>query len=114
MILNSWKDIASYLHCSVRTAQRCERAGMPVHRPSGHSRSAVVAMTDELDAWRNRPRNEPVSVAHVIARRREVQAFAIALRKQLQECREHSASLRMRVRAIRTIRGYNVTESSKS
>ena len=35
-VLNSWKEIASYLGRSVRTVQRWEREfGLPVHRPAG-------------------------------------------------------------------------------
>ena len=60
MVLNSWKEIAAYLGRGVRTVQRYERdLGLPVRRPRGKSRSAVIALTDELDAWlRNAPRNE--------------------------------------------------------
>lgn len=48
--LGSWKEIATFLGVSVRTARRWEqRAGMPVHRaPSSH----VYAQTAELDRWR--------------------------------------------------------------
>ena len=56
-ILNSWKEIASYLGRGVRTLQRYEeKLGLPVHRPSGRERSAVVAFADELERWlRNAP-----------------------------------------------------------
>jgi hypothetical protein len=51
-ILNSWKQIAAYLGRGVRTVQRWERNfGLPVHRPIGHDRSAVVAVIDEVNAW---------------------------------------------------------------
>ncbi len=51
-ILNSWKEISSYLGRGVRTVQRWEVFfGMPVHRPAGKERSAVVAFAAELDAW---------------------------------------------------------------
>jgi len=51
-ILNSWKEIAAYLGRGVRTVQRWENdLGMPVHRPKGKDRSAVLAIADELDAW---------------------------------------------------------------
>jgi len=51
-VLNSWKEIASYVGRGVRTVQRWESdVGLPVHRPRGKSRSAVLAMTDEVDAW---------------------------------------------------------------
>ena len=51
-ILNSWKEIASYLGRGVRTVQRWERdLGLPVHRPKGKDRSAVLAFPEELDQW---------------------------------------------------------------
>jgi len=33
MILSGWKEIASYLHCGVRTVQRWEMDGLPIRRP---------------------------------------------------------------------------------
>lgn len=51
-VLNSWKEIASHVGRGVRTVQRWERdLGMPVRRPRSKSRSAVLAMSDEIDAW---------------------------------------------------------------
>lgn len=51
-VLNSWKEISRYLHRGVRTVQRWERElGLPVRRPRGKSRSAVVAVRSELDDW---------------------------------------------------------------
>jgi hypothetical protein len=60
-VLNSWKEIAQHLGRGVRTIQRWERdLGLPVRRPRGKSRSAVIALVDELDAWvRNTPTQEP-------------------------------------------------------
>ena len=56
--LNGWKEIGSYLGRVVRTAQRWEMLGMPVHRPATKKRTAVIAFPHELDSWlvRNRPR----------------------------------------------------------
>jgi hypothetical protein len=51
-ILNSWKEIAKYLDRGVRTAQRWERdLQLPVRRPRGKRRSAVLALRKEIDAW---------------------------------------------------------------
>ena len=51
-LLNSWKEIAAYLGRGVRTVQRWEASlGLPVHRPKGKDRSAVLAIADEMDAW---------------------------------------------------------------
>jgi len=52
VLLNSWKEIANHLGRGVRTVQRWEHElGLPVRRPWGRSRSTVMAMSDELDAW---------------------------------------------------------------
>jgi hypothetical protein len=50
-LLSSWKEISQYLKCGVRTAQRYERFGLPVHRASVSSRAAVRANAKELDRW---------------------------------------------------------------
>jgi hypothetical protein len=51
-ILNSWKEIADYLDRGIRTVQRWERdLHLPVRRPRGKRRSAVLAIRHEIDAW---------------------------------------------------------------
>ena len=51
-LVNSWKEIALYLGRGVRTVQRWEHElGLPVRRPHGKSRSAVIALKPELDRW---------------------------------------------------------------
>ena len=53
-ILSGWKEIASYLGMGVRTVQRYERElGLPIHRPAGHSRGAVIGVKAEIDGWIN-------------------------------------------------------------
>ena len=50
--LSSWKAIATYLDCSVRTVRRWERAeGLPVHRHVHQKLSRVFALKTEIDAW---------------------------------------------------------------
>jgi tetratricopeptide (TPR) repeat protein len=50
--LVSWKAIAEYLGCDVRTAKRWELdRRMPVHRAPGVKRSGVFAYTAEIDEW---------------------------------------------------------------
>lgn len=70
-VLHSWKDIASYTGRGVRTIQRYEtQLGFPVRRPSGSSRSAVLAFTNEIDAWlahspkRSESENKTVVLTH--------------------------------------------------
>ena len=52
-LLRSWKEIAAYLGCDVRTCHRWEdQRGMPVHRAeAAEKKSPVFAYKDELDAW---------------------------------------------------------------
>lgn len=50
--LQSWKEIAVYLRCGVRTVQRWERLkGLPVRRPRPGDRSPVFAFPSEIDQW---------------------------------------------------------------
>ena len=52
-ILDSWKQIAQYLHREVRTCYRWARElGLPVHRIDDKSpKSKVFAYKDEIDKW---------------------------------------------------------------
>lgn len=52
VMLNSWKEIASYLDRGVRTVQRWERElQLPIHRIGKGKRSPVYAITTELKLW---------------------------------------------------------------
>lgn len=68
-VLNSWKEIADYMGRGVRTVQRYERdLRLPVHRPAGKSRSAVIAFADEIDLWiRKGPLGSPTN-GHALKR----------------------------------------------
>lgn len=52
-ILNSWKEISSYLEHNIRTCSRWEKKlGLPIHRyDNDSSRSTVFAHKSELDKW---------------------------------------------------------------
>ena len=51
-MLNSWKEIASFLNRGVRTVQRWERdLQLPVHRIGKGKRSPVYASAPELKFW---------------------------------------------------------------
>lgn len=57
-VLNSWKEVAAYLGRGVRTVQRWEQElGLPVRRPRGKDRSAVIALKADLDRWLQRSPN---------------------------------------------------------
>ncbi|MFZ0629825.1 MAG: hypothetical protein WA399_06155 [Acidobacteriaceae bacterium] len=51
-VLTSWKEIARYMGKGVRTVQRWEQDfGLPVRRPVGSSKTAILARPGDLDAW---------------------------------------------------------------
>lgn len=51
-VLTSWKGIAQYMGKGVRTVQRWEQDfGLPVRRPFGSDKKAVLARRCDLDAW---------------------------------------------------------------
>src|SRR5580658_7090422 len=67
--LQGWKAIADYLDCSVKTAQRREGKGLPIHR---HDVLGVLAYPCELEAWiiatkitHLPPQEPPPSVARI-------------------------------------------------
>jgi hypothetical protein len=51
-VLTSWKDIARYMGKGVRTVQRWEQDfGLPVRRPHGSNKKAILARPCDLDTW---------------------------------------------------------------
>ncbi len=87
-ILNSWKEIAAYIGRGVRTVQRWESIGLPVRRPRAHSRSAVIAMSDEIDAWlRSAPTAETTTQSNDGVVLRTTQAAA-SIRQAITDYRE--------------------------
>jgi Tol biopolymer transport system component len=60
-ILQSWKEIASYLGRAERTCRRWEKEfGLPVHRMDGSPSASVFAYKEELDRWLDRLLHEKV------------------------------------------------------
>ncbi|HTP70249.1 MAG TPA: hypothetical protein VMJ35_15170 [Dongiaceae bacterium] len=59
-LLDSWKEIASFLGREVRTAQRWEKSEqLPVHRHIHRKNGTVYAFKAELEAWRNSRSQRP-------------------------------------------------------
>jgi hypothetical protein len=57
--LRGWKEIASAVHASERTAQRWEETmGLPVHRVPATRGDQVFAYRSELDAWMTAQRDQ--------------------------------------------------------
>jgi hypothetical protein len=88
-LLNSWKEIASYLGRGVRTVQRWEsQMGLPVHRPAGKDHSAVLAFSSELDEWLNRDavRNSSALPTHLAFDPAPMQSLLAQADHLLQRC----------------------------
>jgi tetratricopeptide (TPR) repeat protein len=52
VLLDGWKEVASYLHRGERTAKRWEQQReLPIHRVPGGARASVYANSAELDQW---------------------------------------------------------------
>ncbi len=75
---DSWKEIASYLKRSVRTAQRWEKLeGLPVHRHRHRSLGSVYAFRGELDLWFQARRSKREAGAPRTARAQGAPAVAV-------------------------------------
>jgi phage terminase Nu1 subunit (DNA packaging protein) len=116
VVLNSWKEISQYMGRSVRTLQRWERYGLPVHRPSGRDKSSVYALPHELKQWleKGKPK-EPVDKEYedrlhaIMDRAHNVADSMEQLRKNthtLQERLQRSMELRDLYRSRRGNNGH--------
>jgi phage terminase Nu1 subunit (DNA packaging protein) len=116
-VLNSWKEISSYIGRGVRTVQRWEEHyGLPVHRPSGRDRSAVYALVDEVDAWlKAGATHQKLAGAkkpldpEVLAYCEQLITNAGAIRERLRETRQRTEEIRSKINESRKARQ---TESS--
>jgi hypothetical protein len=107
-ILSGWKDIANHLGKGVRTVQRYEHElRLPIHRPAGKARGAVITTTAELDSWvnasplresfalrRELPKSVPVlenlsaAVAEHRRLRKEIARLRVGIRDEMERLRE--------------------------
>jgi hypothetical protein len=79
-ILESWKEIAAYLHRNVSTVRRWEkREGLPVRRHEHRERSSVYAIPAELDAWRARRQPDPEAAPTLLLSRWLAIAVAVVV-----------------------------------
>ena len=100
MILSGWKEIAGYLHCGVRTVQRWEAEGLPIHRPATGRRSHVIADSTELDRWvrRSAITSGSLSVLTAIDNSKRLQRETKA---RILQLREHVLRLQAGVTGLR-------------
>jgi hypothetical protein len=95
--LSSWKEIANYMGKGVRTVQRYEAEfGLPVRRPAGKSRAAVVATRSDIDAWVEASSNRAAlqrSVSSILTRDPELNEIREGIR-EMHELRRQMHGLR--------------------
>jgi phage terminase Nu1 subunit (DNA packaging protein) len=106
MILSGWKEIASYLHCGVRTVQRWEMDGLPVRRPLPGKRSHVIAHSEELDRW-VRYGNAVIEYPHLSASLTRAQRLHAEARTRIVELNARIARLRDEVAELHARRQCN-------
>lgn len=90
-LLCGWKEIAEYMHLTVRTAQRWQRVGLPVRRAYESQRSPVLAAQHELEQW--------LSMRETRRRRRPSESQ----RRLVSEFRELRSAQRRTHRVTRTL-----------
>lgn len=105
MLLTGWKEIANYLRCGVRTAQRWEKYGLPVIRRLPGDRAPVHAESSELDTWLRNGRMRRTVDEELLANmerarklREEIQQTRENLRLKLDALKKEVAALRARRR----------------
>lgn len=97
-ILNSWKEIATYLDRGVRTIQRWHTdLGLPVHKVRNTRHSSVFAYRAEVDQWLrecakqsqaeplNRPVHRQSSVQLSVERTKELASRMLSLVSQQRD-----------------------------
>ncbi|MCU1286953.1 MAG: hypothetical protein JWO13_3303 [Acidobacteriales bacterium] len=101
-VLNTWKDISAYTGRGIRTVQRWETSfEFPIHRPSGKSRSAVFALSDEVDKWfhsrpmlateekNKRAQQNPINIEELRARAHQLRARGDATQQLMLELQKN-------------------------
>jgi predicted DNA-binding transcriptional regulator AlpA len=98
--LTSWKEIAAYMGCAVRTVQRYEhQSGLPVRRPTGKSRGSVIATRAEIDAW---IAAAPIRETFTLTRVKDSQARAQAQADRLESGVDAMRKLKDQMLALRS------------
>ena len=93
-VLTSWKEIARYMGKGVRTVQRWEMDfGLPVRRPHGSNKKAILARPSDLDAW--------VAMRCTMSERSREKAPAMCARASLSAEMETARMLRESQRELR-------------
>jgi hypothetical protein len=116
VILNGWKEIANQLGRGVRTVQRWEQLGLPVRRPKGSNRSAVLALSEEVDEWvrgcaMHRQKSGPsycqTEIADLAARLKRTTELVVLVCAQRSKLCDRAAEMRSRIEELQRRYGRN-------
>jgi len=90
--LDSWKEIAGYLHRDVRTVIRWEKErSLPVHRLPGGKQHGVFAYPEEIDAWLLGQSDHELDAA---AKQRPSRKYLVGITSLLLACMAYSPTLK--------------------
>lgn len=106
VILSGWKAIAEYLDSGIRTVQRWERYGLPVHRPIPGRRRHVIAHSEQIDRWiagrtKRAPGRTDSDLLNNLAKARQLRA---EMKHAREELRLKMAALKEELAEIRAKR----------
>ena len=101
MILSGWKQIAQYLKCGIRSAQRWQRIGLPVKRLYVGRRSPVLADSEQIDLWLKDGNLRHLNNDELLANRQRNRELVSQVQHSRQTLRERMADLRKEVAALR-------------
>jgi len=101
-LLNSWKEVASYLGRGVRTVQRWESLGLPVRRVGNGSRAPVIAYTSDIDRWMQQARSGGLLGKEMVEQ--------VLCKGDLRESIEQSRMLREQLALLRANQRNTMTE----
>lgn len=88
--LSGWKEIAGHLRQAVRTVQRWENSGLPIHRVKVGP-SPVFAFKEELDAWRQAtPMRYSEAIAQLSARVESLESKLYELKRPVKQRRHRN------------------------
>ena len=96
MILGGWKEIAQYLRCGVRSAQRWQSLGLPVKRLHWGSRATVVADSEKIDRWVHGGKD--LDTPSKVTRNRELQAQVRRFSENLRQLKKTMDLLKVKKR----------------
>jgi predicted RNase H-like nuclease (RuvC/YqgF family) len=94
-VLTGWKEIADHLRQGVRTVQRWELSGLPIHRVGENQRGPVFAFVEEVEAWE---RATPTGTAKVI---QQLQSKVTSLEAEVRLLKRENSRLKREYRQFR-------------